>query len=58
MKLYVIAIADGAGRMQSYGIVAATRDAAESKARELAGVASDAEPQSTQTMHAVHAVVE
>lgn len=57
MNLYVISIVDSAGRQQSYNILAANRGSAETKARELAGVASDVEPTSSQKMLTVNAVV-
>ncbi len=57
-NLYVISIDDSSGRAQSYGIVAATRAAAETKACELAGVPGGTEPQTSQTLHRVDAIVE
>jgi hypothetical protein len=55
--LYVISINDSQGRMQAYGIVATTRANAEAEARSLAGVGPDAEPATSQKLHAVDAIV-
>lgn len=52
-NLYLVSIADSQGRMQSYGVSASTRTLAETAARSAAGVAVDAEPQSTVNMHVI-----
>jgi hypothetical protein len=57
-NLYVISITDASNVARSFGIVADTRAAAETKACELAGVPDGTEPQTSQTLHRVDAVVE
>lgn len=47
-NLYIISLNDSQGRMQSYRIAATTRTLAEAAARTAAGVASDAEPATSQ----------
>ncbi len=47
-NLYIISINDSQGRMQSYRIAATTLTLATAEARTQAGVASDAEPATTQ----------
>ena len=56
-NLYVISILDASNRMQSYGIVATSRAAAEAEAQRLAGVASTVEPQTSQILHRVDSEV-
>jgi hypothetical protein len=57
--LYVISFKrDSTGKPASFGIVAETRTAAEAAARTLAGLGPDVEPQTSQTLHDVHYIVE
>lgn len=57
MNLYIVCIRKDTGHMLSFGIVAASRTLAETKAKQLAGVPDTTEPHTSQLLHAVDAVV-
>ena len=57
-NLYVVAIQDAAGRMQSYGIASSTKKNAEAEACRLAGVPPETENSSSQMLHRIDSDVE